>query len=55
MEKLVLSAKEVSELLGLSTAFIYKLVRENGIPHKKISKRVVFSKKVIEEWLLENH
>jgi excisionase family DNA binding protein len=54
MEKITLNAQEVAEMLGLSRGFIYELVRLNKIPHKKISKRVVFSRKVVEKWLFDD-
>ncbi|MGE0089440.1 MAG: helix-turn-helix domain-containing protein [Bacteroidales bacterium] len=42
---------EVSSLIGLRKSVIYKMTCENSIPFKKYSKRLVFSRKSINEWM----
>lgn len=42
----------------LSQSFIYKLVKENEIPHRRIGTKIVFDIPTIERWLdpeQENH
>lgn len=51
MESLVLSVIDVAEILGLSTATVYLLVRNNEIPHKKLRGRIIFHRETIEKWL----
>ena len=53
MERITLDATEVADLLGVSRGFVYELVRRNKIPHKRLMKRVVFPKEIIEKWILE--
>lgn len=35
----------------LSKSFIYKLVKQNEIPHKKIGSKIIFDIDTIEKWL----
>ncbi|MDC3412562.1 helix-turn-helix domain-containing protein [Terrihalobacillus insolitus] len=35
----------------LSKSFIYRLVREDRIPHKKIGSKIIFDIDHIEKWL----
>lgn len=46
-----LDVKEVAALVGVSTACIYNMVRENQIPCKKVRKRLLFHRDTIEQWL----
>ncbi len=48
-----LTIKEVSKLIGLSVSTINRLVKKGDFPQKvKISsRRMVFMKKKIEEWI----
>ena len=49
-----LTISEVSELLQLSTSTIYKYTCSKRIPFIKASnKHLLFSEKIIEEWLTE--
>lgn len=50
MEKIVLTVKEVAELLSVSTATIYTMARQNEIPHFKIRGRIMFNRDLIEAW-----
>lgn len=49
--KITLDVKEAAALLGVSTACIYNMVRENQIPHIRIRKRVLFHRDKVESWL----
>lgn len=51
MKPFVLSVPEVAKLLGLSTATVYLMVRNNQIPHKKLRGKIVFHYETIEKWL----
>jgi excisionase family DNA binding protein len=42
---------EISEMTGLSKSAIYKMTMDNTIPHRKFSKRLVFSRSEIETWM----
>lgn len=54
MEKLAYNTNEIAEILGISEWKIYDLVRTNGIPHKKIGRKLLFSKLLIEKWLSDD-
>ncbi|MFJ7839884.1 helix-turn-helix domain-containing protein [Lysinibacillus sphaericus] len=51
MEKITLSVNEVAELIGVSAATIYTMVRLNEIPCKKIRGRIIFHRETIDKWL----
>ncbi len=53
MERITLTVKEVSELLGVGTATIYTMVRLGEIPHKKVRGRILFHRETVERWLTE--
>jgi len=47
-----LTVKDIAAALKVSEVFIYKLVRENQIPFRRIgAKSVRFSEPEIEKWL----
>ena len=48
---LVLNAKDVSEVLGLSLAGTYELMREKDFPAKRIGKRIIVPRDEFLEWL----
>ncbi len=55
---MVLTVKEVAELLGLSINTVYRLVQNAQIPHRQIRARgsqskgkILFHKPAIERWL----
>lgn len=50
MQKITLDVKELSALLGVSTATIYTMVRTEEIPFVKVRGRILFNKEVIEAW-----
>ncbi len=49
--KTALTINDVAEMLGLSTDSVYKLVRENQIPHVRAGRRILFHRLVIDSWL----
>jgi excisionase family DNA binding protein len=54
MEKLTLTAQEVADILNISIDTVYKLTRQNEIPHVTIGRRVLFRRESIEQWLKDN-
>ncbi len=50
MERL-LSVKQVAELLNISTAMVYQLVRRRRIPFISIGRTYRFSPELIQRWL----
>ena len=48
---LVLNAKDVSKVLGLSLAGTYELMREKDFPAKRIGKRIIVPRDEFLEWL----
>ncbi|WP_419885699.1 helix-turn-helix domain-containing protein [Paenibacillus sp. B-A-8] len=51
VRKVTLTVKEVSEMLGISNAKIYEMVRTKQIPCIKVGSRVVFHEDVLREWM----
>lgn len=51
MQKIVLTVKEVAELLDVSTTTIYTMVRHGEIPHTRIRSKIVFHRETIERWV----
>lgn len=37
--------------VSLSKSYIYRLVKENEIPHKRIGSKIIFDIPTIEKWL----
>lgn len=46
-----LTVSEVAKMIGVSTATIYQMAREDQIPHIRIRGRVLFHKDVVNSWL----
>ncbi|MCJ7449519.1 MAG: helix-turn-helix domain-containing protein [Bacteroidales bacterium] len=42
---------EACEITGLSKSLIYKLCMDGAIPREKYGKRLVFSRKALNEWV----
>jgi len=53
MSKNTLDVAEVAALLGVSHTTIYKLVREQQIPHFRVRSRIFFRLDSINEWISE--
>lgn len=50
---LTLTAPEVGEVLGISRAAAYKLVRSEGFPRMKIGKRILIPRDKFIQWIDE--
>ncbi len=50
---LMLSVPEVGEVLGISRAGAYELVRSKGFPHMKIGTRILISRDKFLAWIDE--
>lgn len=51
LERAVLSAAEVAEVLGLSKATVYALAHSGQLPCKRVGRRFLFSREAIHAWL----
>ena len=51
---LMLSAPEVAEVLGISRAGAYDLVRSAGFPHMKLGNRILVPKDKFIKWINNN-
>ena len=52
-DKLLLSVKEASELLGVGTGLIYEMVRREEIPHIRLGRLVKISRQCLEAWIAQ--
>ena len=50
---LTLNALDVAEVLGISRAAAYELVRSRGFPHMNVGKRILIPKDAFLEWIRE--
>ena len=48
---LTLTAQEVGEVLGISRAAAYELVRSKGFPHMRIGTRILVPKDKFIQWI----
>lgn len=53
IQRTTLTTKEVSEYLGLSLDFVYKLARSGELPSVKVGSRVLFRVATVDKWLQE--
>lgn len=53
MKKTMMTVKEAADYLGVSKDFIYKLVRQQVMPHIRIGTLILFREERLEAWLLE--
>jgi excisionase family DNA binding protein len=49
----LLEAKDVAEMLGMTTDWVYAEVRAGRIPHLKMGRYARFRPESIDAWLLE--
>lgn len=49
--KLAYTVPELAEALGISTTFIYRLVRAGQIPYKRVGAKLLFPVALLKEWL----
>lgn len=50
-DRLTLSVEEAAELLGISRALAYELVRRGQLPRLRLGRRVVIPRKALEEFI----
>jgi len=55
MKKITMTPLEVSQMLGVSRATIYTMVREDEIPHFKVRGKILFNCDVISDWTRRGH
>ena len=48
---LLLNAKQLADLLGVSDSSVYELIQEDGFPSLRIGKRIVIPKEELREWI----
>lgn len=53
IERTTLTMEEVAKYLGISYWLVGQLVRKNELPHFRVGGRVLFRKKVIDEFMEE--
>lgn len=53
-ERDLVDLNEITKYLNLSKSHIYKLSSKNEIPYRKFGKRLFFSKKELDEWILNS-
>lgn len=53
VEKKMLSVAEAAEVVGVSTRYMYDLVKTEGFPTIRIGRRLLVSAKGLERWLDE--
>lgn len=51
MDKQTLSVKETAVYMGISKDLVYQLVRERKVPHLRLSRRILFRKEALNQWL----
>ncbi|WP_225442662.1 helix-turn-helix domain-containing protein [Paenibacillus lycopersici] len=51
MDKVTLTVKEASEMIGLSTATIYNMCASGQLPHTRARSRIIFYRPTLEKWL----
>jgi len=47
----VLNVEQVADLLGLGRNTIYDAAARGEIPHRRIGRRLIFSRSAVMEWL----
>ncbi len=47
----VLTVEQVAELLGLGRNTVYDAAARNEIPHRRVGRRLLFSRSAVLEWL----
>lgn len=48
----VLTVPEVAQVMGLSEGLIYQAIREGGLPHRRIGRRIIVPRAALHRWLL---
>jgi excisionase family DNA binding protein len=50
----LMDIKKLSDYLGVSNSYIYKMTSTKNIPHSKRGKKLFFEKEKVTNWALEN-
>lgn len=50
-EKMLLTVQEAADLTGLCTITIYELARTQGFPAVRVGRRVLISRKGLDDWI----
>jgi excisionase family DNA binding protein len=53
IEKVTYTADEVAVFLGISRRFVYELCQRNELPHRRVGKKLIFSRQQLTQWLNE--
>lgn len=53
VERTTLTMEEVAEYLGISYWLVGQLVRKNELPHFRVGGRILFRKKIIDNFMEE--
>ena len=48
---MIISAEKAAEILGVSSWTVYEYCRQGVLPHKRLGRRVLFSKERLEDWV----
>ena len=51
---LLLSVKQLVDLMGVSDSTIYELIQEDDFPSLRIGKRIVIPKEELRQWISDN-
>lgn len=51
--KAVYEPEEIAAIMGIASGTVYKCLRENTIPHRKMGKRYIISKDAFDRWFAE--
>jgi len=47
-----MTVAHAADYLGVHTDTIYKMVKQKEIPHFRLRRRIMFSKRAIDEWIM---
>lgn len=53
MDQEALSVSQVATLLGVCTKSVYEAASRGELPHRRLGRRLLFSRKTLLEWLHE--
>jgi len=46
----ILNDTQIGKLLGVSKSTLYRLRRDEGLPHHKVKKKITYKRNEVEEW-----
>lgn len=55
IDKQIMNIKELCSYLNISQSMIRKLIYENRIPYFRIGYKYCFDKRIINQWIIDNH